>query len=145
MEVLLTQSVSTRCGPMDYSPPGFSVCGIPQARTLDWVAIPFSRGSSCLRDHTWFPALQADSLQFEPPWKPPESPNKSQTSLLQALCSLHFILGLWTTYSHDFKNLDKTQEILTTHALMNTVSWPSVVWDVAEATVLGRDSSHALS
>ena len=31
---------------MDCSPPGSSVHGILQARMLEWVAIPFSRGSS---------------------------------------------------------------------------------------------------
>ena len=31
---------------MDGSLPGSSVHGIPQARILEWVAIPFSRGSS---------------------------------------------------------------------------------------------------
>ena len=31
---------------MDCSPPGFSVHGILQASILEWVAIPFSRGSS---------------------------------------------------------------------------------------------------
>ena len=36
----------TLCDPMDCSPPGFSVHGILQARILEWVAIPFSRGSS---------------------------------------------------------------------------------------------------
>ena len=35
---------------MDCSPPGSSVHGILQARMLEWVAIPFSRGSSQLRD-----------------------------------------------------------------------------------------------
>ena len=33
------------CDHMDCSPPGFSVCGIFQARTLEWVAISFSRGT----------------------------------------------------------------------------------------------------
>ena len=33
--------------------PGFSVHGILQARILEWVAIPFSRGSSQPRDRTW--------------------------------------------------------------------------------------------
>ena len=36
----------------DCSLPGFSVHGIFQARTLDWVAIPFCRGSSQARDWT---------------------------------------------------------------------------------------------
>ena len=34
----------TLCHPMDCSPPGSSVHGTLQARILEWVAIPFSRG-----------------------------------------------------------------------------------------------------
>ena len=37
---------------MDCSLPGFSVCEILQARTVEWVAIPFSRGPSQTRDRT---------------------------------------------------------------------------------------------
>ena len=46
------QSCLTLCHPMDCSPPGSSVHGILQARILEWVAIPPSRGSSGLRDQT---------------------------------------------------------------------------------------------
>ena len=35
------QSCPTLCDPMDCSPPGFSIHGILQARTLEWVAISF--------------------------------------------------------------------------------------------------------
>ena len=38
--------------PMDCSPSGSSVHGILQARILEWVMIPSSRGSSRLRDRT---------------------------------------------------------------------------------------------
>ena len=37
---------------MDHSPPGSSVCGILQARILEWVAMPSSRGSLKPRDRT---------------------------------------------------------------------------------------------
>ena len=40
------------CDPMDCSPPGSSVQGILQARILEWVAMPSSRGSSQPRDQT---------------------------------------------------------------------------------------------
>ena len=50
--VLVAQSYLTLCDPMDCSPPGSSVRGILQARRLEWVAIPFSRGSSRPRDGT---------------------------------------------------------------------------------------------
>ena len=36
------QSCPTLCNPIDGSPPGSPVPGIPQARTLEWVAISFS-------------------------------------------------------------------------------------------------------
>ena len=36
------QSCLTLCNPIDGSPPGSSVPGILQARTLEWVAISFS-------------------------------------------------------------------------------------------------------
>ena len=38
----LLQSCPTLCDPRDGSPPGSPVPGILQARTLKWVAIPFS-------------------------------------------------------------------------------------------------------
>ena len=38
--------MSNPCGPMDSDPPGSSVHGISQARILEWVAVPSSRGSS---------------------------------------------------------------------------------------------------
>ena len=46
------QSCPALCDPMDCSPPGSSVPGILQARILEWVAMPSSRGSSQPRDQT---------------------------------------------------------------------------------------------
>ena len=44
------QSYPALCNSVDYSPPGSSVHGILQARILEWVAVPSSRGSSRPRD-----------------------------------------------------------------------------------------------
>ena len=52
IKCLVTQSCLTLCEPMDYSPPGSSVHGILQASLLEWVAVPFSRGSSQPMDWT---------------------------------------------------------------------------------------------
>ena len=46
------QSCPTLRDPMDCSPPASSVHGILQARILQWVTMPFSRGSSRSRDRT---------------------------------------------------------------------------------------------
>ena len=51
-EVLVAQSCLTLCNPMDCSAAGSSVHGILQESILEWVAIPFSRGSSRPRDRT---------------------------------------------------------------------------------------------
>ena len=40
----LLRSCPTLCDPIDGSPPGSRVPGILQARTLEWVAISFSKG-----------------------------------------------------------------------------------------------------
>ena len=50
--VLVTQSSLALFDSMDYSPPGFPVHGILQARTLEWVSMPSPRGSSQPRDQT---------------------------------------------------------------------------------------------
>ena len=47
------QLCPTLCNPMDCCMPGCSVHGILLARILEWVAMPFSRGSSWPRDWTW--------------------------------------------------------------------------------------------
>ena len=67
MCVLATQSCLTFRDPMNF--PGSTVHGILQVRILEWVAIPFSRGSDS-RIEPESPMLQADSLPSEPPWKP---------------------------------------------------------------------------
>ena len=45
-KVLVAQLYPTLCNPMDCSPPGSSVHGVLQARTLEWVAISFFMGYS---------------------------------------------------------------------------------------------------
>ena len=46
VKVKAGQSCPTLCELLDCGPPGSSVQGFLQARTLEWVAIPFSSGSS---------------------------------------------------------------------------------------------------
>ena len=48
----------------------YTVYGILYARILEWVAFPFSRGSSQPRDQTQVSHIQVDSLPAEPQGKP---------------------------------------------------------------------------
>ena len=52
-KILVAQLCPTHCDPRDCSPPSSFVHGILQARILEWIAVPFSRGSSWPRDWTW--------------------------------------------------------------------------------------------
>ena len=52
MKVKVTQLCLTLCDPIDYSLPGSSIYGILQARILELVAVPLSRGSSQPSDRT---------------------------------------------------------------------------------------------
>ena len=65
IQVKITQSRPTLCDSMDY--------GILQARILEWVAYPFSSITSNPGIKPGSPALQADSLPAELPWKSPDS------------------------------------------------------------------------
>ena len=66
----VAQSCPTLCNPMDCSPPGSSVHGILQAKIVEWVAMPSSRGTFQPKDQAQSTALQVDSLLSEPPGKP---------------------------------------------------------------------------
>ena len=62
VKVKVTQSYPTLCDPMDYT-----VHGILQARILEWVAFPFSRGSFQPRDRTQVSCIAGGFFTTEPP------------------------------------------------------------------------------
>ena len=53
VKVVVAQSRPSLCDPNNYSPSGSAAHGTLQARILEWVAIPFSTGSSWPRARTW--------------------------------------------------------------------------------------------
>ena len=59
----LLQSCPTLCDPIDDSPPGFPVPGILQARTLEWVAISFSKEFLEFHHHRIKYKIFSDTLQ----------------------------------------------------------------------------------
>ena len=61
----VAQSCPSLCDPINYT-----IYGILQARILEWVPFPFSKGSSQPRIEPRSPALQANSLPAEPQGKP---------------------------------------------------------------------------
>ena len=70
---LTTKSRPTLCDPINYRLPGSSVHGSLQARKLEWVAIPFSWGSSPPRDWTQDCCIAGRFFTSELPGKPSQS------------------------------------------------------------------------
>jgi len=62
----------------------YTVYGILQARILEWVAFPFSRGSSQPREQTQVSRIVADSLPAELQGKP-KNTGVGSLSLLQPI------------------------------------------------------------
>ena len=75
----VVQSCLTLSHPMDYT-----VHGILQARILEWIVLPLSRGSCQQRDQIQVSSMQADSLPAEPPEKP-KNTGVGSLSLLQGI------------------------------------------------------------
>ena len=69
------QSCLTLCRSMDCSLPDFSVHGILQARTPEWVAISSSRGSSWPRDWSWVSCVSCIGRWILDHWCHPGSPS----------------------------------------------------------------------
>ena len=93
--VLLFYSQPTLCDPIDCSPAESSVHGILQARILEWVAMPFSRGSSCQGSNLHLLHLlhwQAGFLPLGPPGKPIWLTMNQKTLSEATKISDHFII-----------------------------------------------------
>ena len=80
----VVQSFPTLCNPTDCSLPGSSVHGILQARILEWVGVPFSKGSSYPRDWTQVSHIVGG---FFTGWATRETqePEEGSLSLLQGI------------------------------------------------------------
>ena len=68
VKVLGVQLCPALCDPMDYSPPGSSVRGLFQARTLEQVAVPSCRGSSRPRDRIHISYVSCMAGKFFTVW-----------------------------------------------------------------------------
>ena len=90
-EKLVVQSCPTLCNPIDCSLPGSSVHGILQATILEWVPMPFSRGSSQSRDWT---QVSCTAGGFFTLWVTREQVSNQELSWIPS-ATPHMILLVW--------------------------------------------------
>ena len=96
MHAKLLQSCSTLCDPVEHSLPGSSLHGTIQARILEWVAMPSSRGSSWPRDQPRDSCGSCISGRFftiKPPGKP-----KEHTAMYKMSHQLAYCRELYPTF-----------------------------------------------
>ena len=84
------QSCPTLCNPMDSSPPCSSVHGILQARILEWVSMPFTRGSFPPRAGTQVSCASCIVRQVLYHWGHLESCTRGPVPTIKRLCHPQF-------------------------------------------------------
>ena len=110
MKVWVAQLCPTLCDHMDCSSQASLSMGILQARILEWVAMPFSRGSSQPRDWTWVSRIAGrfftiwatreaqeswSGLSCPPPGNLPDAGVKP-VFVVQLLSSVQLFVTPWT-------------------------------------------------
>ena len=76
--VKIAQLCLTLCDPVNCSPPGSSVHGILQARIMEWVAVPFSRGSPQPKDGPQVSRIAGGFLTIWATWEIKKTTKKEQ-------------------------------------------------------------------
>ena len=83
-----------------FATPGYCICGISQARILEWVAISFSRGSSRPRDGTFISCIGRWVIYH---WATKETPLYVYCTFKKSysifLWSLSLLFPLWFNHS----------------------------------------------
>ena len=112
--VVCACSINQPCDAMDCSPPGSCVHGILQARILEWVAMPSSRGSSQPRARAQVSCIAGGFFTTELPGKPKypfcyTSNSNWNYYLKKDILKIH--LGNNNKYQKHIKATDKHTEI----------------------------------
>ena len=127
---LVAQSCLTLYDPTDCSLPGSSVHKILSARILEWVAIPFSRGSSQPKDQTSvsFVSFLAPLPRrcHQKPWK---KLKPDQASFFKRQKSKICFLLIIKVLCNHYGKLIKKRIKKTNHHLV-TQKWPSILQDI---------------
>ena len=150
------KSLQTLCDPMNCSLPSSSVHGIPQARVLEWVVMPSSRGSSSPRDWALFSYVSFISRGFftllaEPVGKHQYMSEPHKNLYSGSICALSILILLCTssvctsslktdilyisyffTFSVSCKNVSSTQQGFLFILFTLAASLPWTLWNIVK-------------
>ena len=119
----VAQSCPTLCDPVFCGWPGSSVCGILQARILEWVAIPFCTRSSWPRAQTCFSCIEG---RFFTIWTTREIPQISKQDPKSLSCCCQVIKQSFDKASNNTWNTWFFAFSIYIHCFFN-LSWPNIV------------------
>ena len=123
--VLVAQLCPTLWDPKDCSPPGFSVHGILQARLLEWIAIPFSRGSSWPRNWTLVSCIAG---RFFTTWATGNSNCPTCIRPTASTNSMQQILDFNRLYFPPSDTQESVKSEGISHSVMFDSLWPHGLW-----------------
>ena len=135
-EVRVTRSCLTLCNPMNYT-----VHGILQARMLEWVAIPFSRGSSQPRDRTQVSRIASRFFASRATTLPPNQMTKTEMMELYHLRLQGVLLILHEAERHPEK-LDEDHTAHERSAMERLASDDQCPSRLPMPSILGGRSPH---
>ena len=122
----VAQSCPTLCNPRDYT-----VHGILQARILEWVAFPFSRGSSQPKD--WCQVSWIGGGFFTK-WAIREAFFELWGNTIQPITRLNFT-GIRLGYDfEDFKDINKSFFLITENIKLNKIQM-TIEWQTMESGI----------
>ena len=127
LRIVKSESVTQLClilrYPMDCSLPGTSVCGILQARILEWIAFPSPEHLPDLELQPGSPVLQTDCLLSKPAGKPlPENRLLTKIQNWKPWHRISFTYICWDIYTVPFDTTLLLKQIFYRNAQMETNS-----------------------
>ena len=133
----VAQSSLTLCDPTGCSLPGSSVHGIIQARKLEWVAMPSSRGSSRSGDQAriHLPVLASRFFTTSATWVEPfkKSHGEGNGNPLQYSCLENPIdRGAWQATVHSVAQSQTRLKRLTIHACTSCLKLMMCKWGLVK-------------
>ena len=139
---MLLQSWLTLCDSMDCSLPVSSVCGILQAKILEWVAMPCSRGSSWPRDWTFISYVSCIGRRVLYHYCHVEALHELFHVIFIIACPIREECSLFPFYIWGNRGTESLNQLLRSQTLISGIIWLWIQAVISQLMMFLTSSSH---